>query len=142
MITILIEKYRIVLVATMLLSLLGTYLFLQYAEITFDLPILLPFFLFATALLYSFCFSWPYFGAAIIEMNRQLIGSSWPKPQSLAKFLLWFAIVGALIAILGVLSGDVESALGISGSLGLLAGTCCYLGRGIEAANKSAHENH
>lgn len=125
----LIERRRIVLIVTILLSALGSCLFFRLAEITFDLPILVPFFVFATALIYGFCFSWPFLGAAIIEINKRLIGSSWPKPEPLAKFLLGFSLVGVLIAILGVITGDADSALGISGSLGLLAGTCHYLGR-------------
>lgn len=125
----LIERRRIVLVVSILLSALGSCLFFRLAEITFDLPILIPFFVFATALFYGFCFLWPFLGAAIIEMNQRLMGSSWPKPEPLAKFLLGFSLVGVLIAILGIIAGDADSALGIPGSLGLLAGSCYYLGR-------------
>ncbi len=125
----LIERRRIVLVVTILLSALGTCLYFRLNEITFDLPVLVPFFVFATSFIYGFCFSWPFLRAAIIEINKRLIGSSWPKPETLAKFLLWFSLVGVLIAILGVITGDADSALSISGNLGLLAGACYYLGR-------------
>ena len=129
MITRLIEKRQVVLAATILLALIGTGLFFRFAEISFDLPILVPFFLFVTTLVYLFCFSWPFLGAATIEINRRLIGASWPKAEALAKFLLWFAFLGVLIAALGISTGDAEAALGVSGSCGLLAGACYYLGR-------------
>jgi hypothetical protein len=129
MITWLIEKRRVALAATILLSLIGTGLFFRFAEITFDLPILVPFILFVTTLIYLFCFSWPFLGAATIEINRRLIGASWPKAEALGKFLLWFALLGVLVAVLGISTGDAEAALGVPGSCGLLAGACFYLGR-------------
>lgn len=129
MISCLIENRRVVLAVTMLGSLIGTFLFFRFAEISFDLPILVPLFVFATTLIYLFSFSWPFLGAAIIEISRRLIGASSPKAESLAKFLLWFALVGGLVALWRIFTGDADSALGVSGSCGLLAGSCFYLSK-------------
>jgi hypothetical protein len=129
MIESLMEKRRVVLAATILLSLIGVGLFFRFAEISFDLPILVPFFLAAASLMYLFCFSWPFLGAATLEFNKRWIGASGPKGESLAKFLLGFALVGVVVAVVGIFTGDAGSALGVSGSCGLLAGASSYLGR-------------
>jgi len=125
----LIEKCRLVTGGTIAVSLISALVFFQFSDISFDLPISVMFYWLSTILIYLFCFSWPFLGAATIEMNNRLVGGGWSKAESLAKFLLWFALVGGIIAILGILVGDLNSALGVSGSCGLLAGSCDYLSR-------------
>ena len=136
MISWLTERHRLVLAVTIGHSLLGTIRYFRFVDISFGLPIFV-FITFATILIYLFCYSWPFIGAAIIEANKNFIGASWLKPESLAKFLLWLALLSLLLATVGMVVGDAESALSASGSCGLLAGTCCYL-RGNKSESEQA----
>lgn len=125
----LIERHRTVLAVTIGISLVGYGLFFPFAEISFDLPILMPLIAVTAILSYLFGFGCPFIGAAIIEFNRRFVGASLLKPVALARLFLWFALIGLLIAIVGIAAGDAESALGVSGVCGLLAGSCLYLSR-------------
>lgn len=129
MIAWLIIKHKVVLATTIGVTLIGEVLFFRLAHISSDLHILVPFFTFAAVLFYLLCFSWPFMGAAIIELNKRLVGASWPKAESLATFLLWFALLNVVLEIIGTVLGDAASALGVSAGSGLLAGCCRFLSR-------------
>ena len=118
---------KLILVATLAVSLLGVFVFFVSAGITYDVHILFPVFTITAMIFYIFCYAWPFIGASIIEMNKRLVGTHLFEADAIAKVLFWLAIASLPVALLIILFGGAIVAIGISGNFGLIAGCCHYL---------------
>jgi len=99
------------------------------AEHSWAKPFVVCFLAISSCVFYGFCYSWPFIGNAMIRLNRSIFGGALAMSPVQPRFLFWFGFVATVGCLTGLFTEDWQSSVvGLAAGLGLLAGSCHFIG--------------